>query len=83
MSNLRRVLSSNTGTWIKCCWFECDKPGFELHKSVFHEHARDLPCDHPLSEHVNFVFCSERHKQLYRHSHIDLWNLPPGFKSVF
>lgn len=78
----RKVLSASTGDWIRCCWFECGKPGFELYKSVFHEHRRDMGCDHPMSKHINFVFCSERHKQLYLHSHKDMWNLPPGHKTT-
>jgi hypothetical protein len=77
----RKVLSRGTGGWIKCCWFECEKPGYELYKSVFHEHARYLPCDHPMAEHVNFVFCSERCRQYYLYSHIDMGNLPAGFKT--
>jgi hypothetical protein len=76
----RKVLSRSSDTWIQCCWFECERPGFELYKTVFHEHAKQLRCDHPLSEHVNFVFCSERHRQLYLHSHIEMGKLPPGYK---
>lgn len=78
----KKILSSSSGTWIKCCWFECDKDGYELYKAVFHEHSRELPCDHPLSEHVNFVFCSERHKAFYAHSHLNHGNLPPGYAKV-
>ena len=80
MLHSRKVLSSHTGTWIKCVWFECEKQGFELYKTVFHEHARELPCDHPRSEHINFVFCSERHRQYFMHSHRSMGNLPPGYK---
>lgn len=76
----KKVLSSSSGTWIRCSWFECDRAGFELYKAILHEHARTLACDHPLSEHVNFVFCSERHKQLYRNSHLDFGQLPAGYK---
>lgn len=78
----RKILSASTGNWVPCCWFECTKDGYELYKAVFHEHAKELPCDHPLSEHVNFVFCSERHKQYYLHSHIDMGNLPPGYQKA-
>lgn len=76
----RKVLSATTGGWIPCCWFECERDGYELYKTVFHEHARELPCDHPMSQHVNFVFCSERHRQMYLHSHIAMGQLPPGYK---
>jgi hypothetical protein len=82
MRNAKGVFSFSSGTWIKCAWFECDLQGYELYKSVFHEHAREMPCDHPMSQHVNFIFCSERHKQYYRNSHIDMGNLPAGHKST-
>jgi uncharacterized protein YodC (DUF2158 family) len=82
MSSLKRIHSYSSDNWIRCAWFECGKDGYEMHKSVFHEHDRALPCDHHLSAHINFVFCSERHKQYYLHSHIDLWNLPKGHKST-
>ena len=80
----RKVLSASSGEWIPCVWCHMQgesRPGYELYKSVFHEHARNLPCDHPLSQHINFVFCSERHRQFYLHSHRDLGNLPPGYKT--
>lgn len=76
----KKVLSFSSGNWITCAWFECQKDGFELYKSVFHEHARELTCDHPASGHVNFVFCSERHRQFFRHSHVDFGQLPAGYK---
>lgn len=84
MRNGKMVFSHSSGTWIKCVWCAMhgqDNPGYELYKSVFHEHARALPCDHPASQHVNFVFCSERHKQYYLNSHIDMGNLPAGFRT--
>ena len=81
MRNAKGVFSFSSGEWIRCAWFECDQQGYELYKSVFHEHARTMRCDNPLSQHVNFIFCSERHKQYYLHSHVDMGNLPPGFKT--
>ncbi len=78
----RKVLSSTTGTWIPCCWFECEKPGYELYKSVLHEHMKTMPCDHPMSQHVNFLFCTERHRQLYLNSHRNMGQLPPGYKKL-
>ncbi len=80
MPMARKVLSATTGKWIPCCWFECERDGVELHKTILHDHAPSYPCDHPMSQHVNFVFCSERHKQLYLHSHVEMGKLPPGFK---
>lgn len=75
----KKVLSRGSGEWIRCAWFECERHGFELYKTIFHEHARTLPCDNPLSEHVNFVFCSERHRQYFVNSHRDMGNLPKGY----
>jgi len=82
MPNAKRVIMGGSGIPVRCAWFECDKDGFELYKSVFHEHRRDMACNDPRSEHVNFIFCCERHKQYYLHSHIDMNNLPAGFKTV-
>lgn len=79
----KKVFSFGSDTWIRCAWFECSKDGYELYKTVFHEHAKNLPCNHERSEHVNFVFCSERHRQYFVHSHVDMGNLPPGYaKSI-
>lgn len=76
----KKVLSFSSGTWIACAWFECQRPGYELYKAIFHEHARELACDSPMSEHVNFIFCSERHKQLFRNSHLTFGQLPAGYR---
>jgi len=86
MVMLQKVMSGSSGEWITCVWCRLqgeDRPGYELFKSVFHEHAREIPCDDPRAAHINFVFCSELHKQYYRNSHIDMGNLPPGFRSSF
>jgi hypothetical protein len=76
----RKVRSFSSEDWITCCWFECDKPGFELYKSVFHEHDKKMRCDDFRSEHINYVFCTERHRQLFLYSHVSMGNLPPGYK---
>lgn len=84
-NHLKKILSANSGRWIPCVWCTMhgeDRPGYELYKSVMHEHARNIPCDHPRASHVNYVFCSERHRQYFRHSHIDMGNLPPGLGKV-
>jgi hypothetical protein len=76
----KKVRSFTTDTWIMCAWFECTRSGYELYKAVFHEHDRRLACHNPLSQHVHFIFCSERHKQLYAHSHINFGQLPAGYR---
>lgn len=82
----QKIRSFTSGNWIPCVWCHMqgqDSPGYEMHKTIFHEHARDIPCDDPRAQHVNFVFCSERHKQYFLNSHNDLGKLPAGFKSSF
>ena len=85
MVMLKPVLSGNTGQWIRCVWCHMNgqrRRGFELHKTLFHEHARTVPCEDPRAKHVQYLFCSERHKQYFRNSHIELGNLPAGYRSV-
>jgi hypothetical protein len=77
---VKKVRSFSSDTWIMCCWFECEKSGTELHKSVLHEHLRTTPCEN--GEHVTFIFCSDQHKRLYQHSHVDMGNLPPGYRKI-
>lgn len=88
MPTARKVHSFTNDGWIRCNWFgtpssgRCEKEGYELYKSVFHEHAREIPCDHPMANHISYVFCSERCKRYYLNSHHDMGNLPAGFKTV-
>lgn len=76
----KKVLSRSTDTWITCAWFGCEKVAYDLYKAVFHEHAPELPCSAPLSSHVNFIFCTERHKQYWRNSHKVFGQLPAGYR---
>lgn len=80
MVMVRKVWSYSSETWITCCWFECDRPGTELHKAVLHEHITGVPCE--SGEHVTFIFCSDRHKRLFQNSHRDMGNLPPGYRKI-
>ena len=73
----KKVWSFSSENWITCAWFECTKPGFELYKTILHDHAPGLCL---VGDHVNFVFCGEKHKQFFLHSHKDMGKLPPGFK---
>lgn len=76
----KKVHSFSSGTWIRCAWFECDRAAYDLYKAIWHEHARELRCDDPLSEHVHFIFCTERHKRLYQNSHVNFGQLPAGYR---
>lgn len=64
------VINMATGTHIPCCWLDCFKDGVELHKVVIPQPG----------ETINYVFCSERHRQYFIHSHRDMGNLPPGHR---
>lgn len=74
------VLSRDSGNWIQCSWFECERIGVEMHKAVLHDHAQGLGCDHPDAKHPQYIFCSETCRQLFRHSHVELGKLPPGYR---
>lgn len=81
MPEPKKVISFNSGRPITCVWCAMNgqgNPGYELYKTVFHEHGKNIPCE--FGEHVNFVFCSERHLQYYRNSHVDMGKLPAGYR---
>lgn len=78
----RKVRSLSSDSWIQCNWFECDRPGYELYKTVVHEHAKELFCEDPRSEHINHIFCSEKHKQLFIYSPKKMGYLPPGYRNL-
>jgi hypothetical protein len=69
---------SGETAWLLCCWDDCEDQGVTLHQVVVHAHAKGYACDHPLSKHVRYVFCSERHRQLFMHGHVAYGKLPLG-----
>jgi hypothetical protein len=74
------VLSLDGHRWLTCCWFPCERQSYDLHKAVVHDHARGLSCDHELSKHVQYTFCSDRCKMYWVNSHHALGDLPHGDK---
>lgn len=64
--------------WLRCCWDDCEEQGVTLHQTIFHDHARGYTCNHPLARHVKYVFCSERHRQLFLNGHRAYGKLPTG-----
>lgn len=83
MRNGKAILSidkARTGqtAWLSCCWDDCEEHGVTLHRARFHDHARGYRCDHPDAKHIWYVFCSERHRQLFLHSHVSYGKLPVG-----
>jgi hypothetical protein len=74
------VFSVGNQRSLTCCWNDCEKHAFDMYMCVVHDHAKGLPCDHPEAAHPRYTFCSERHKQYWRYSHISMGNLPPGMR---
>lgn len=64
--------------WLLCAWDDCGKQGVTLHLAVHHAHAVGYRCDNPESKHVKYVFCSERHKQMFLNGHLSYGRLPLG-----
>jgi len=60
----KKVLSRDSGDWLLCCWDTCEKPGYEANKAV------QRVTENSERKTVTYVFCSERHKQYFLHSHI-------------
>jgi hypothetical protein len=63
------------GTYVLCFWADCEKPGYESNKCVETISAPGYP-----KETLTYVFCSDRHKQYFKHSLIRANDLPPGYK---
>jgi hypothetical protein len=84
----KRVINLDHGgdRRVMCGWDDCEKEGYELYKVKTHEHNPVLSCDHPLSKHVSYVFCSERHKMYWIGSSTRArggtlhGNLPSGYR---
>ena len=68
--------------WLQCCWDDCEKHAVSLHKARFHDHNRGVRCEAEEAKHPIYTFCSERHRQLFLHSHISNGNLPTGSRGM-
>jgi hypothetical protein len=68
------------GDPIMCCWNDCVEPGHEEHKVVVRERKSEV--DLSTMETLTYIFCCQKHKHYYVHSHLDLGNVPTGYKSV-
>lgn len=64
------MVSATTGRRIPCCWEDCERLGDTRWQVIAREPERNLI----------YLFCGERHKAFYVHSHRDLRNLPSGSK---
>lgn len=70
----RKVINLDRDSKVLCAWDECSNDGYELHKVRVNYGTAVAP--HIL----NYVFCSERHKQYFINSHRRYGNLPPGYR---
>lgn len=61
---------------VMCAWDTCERDGYEMHK-VRVDYGKTGP------HIVNYVFCTERHKQYWINSHRAYGQLPPGYKRSF
>lgn len=76
---MAKVPSGSTERLILCAWADCDHHGDDLY-AITVPHGRVTPKTVPRR--LVYIFCSERHKELYRHSHHDLGNLPTGSRGL-
>ena len=64
------VINMDSGDYrmIVCAWSDCERRGFENNKIIIHEHAKPIPCSSSLARHIHYVFCSERHRNMWGES---------------
>ncbi len=65
-----------TGGKILCAWEDCDRPGYDLYKVVIDYGSPGRPYV------TRYVFCSERHRLYFAHSHRENGKLPSGSKRL-
>lgn len=65
-----------TGEKIFCAWEDCDNDGYFCHR------VRVNYGQHPTGEPwvTTYIFCSERHRQYWIHSHHNNGHLPQGYR---
>ncbi len=72
------VRSGATGQLITCCFNDC----YQLGTSRY-EHRERIGVDlMRMPRYRIYLFCSERHRELWRHSHVSLGNLPTGLRGM-
>lgn len=67
-----RVVSQASGRFILCAWTECDRYADHKYEHTHREGTRN----------ATYGFCSERHRELWRHSSRSHGNLPTGSKGM-
>lgn len=69
---MTRVRDPITGDPLPCCWDEC--------VSLAHDENKVVVTDPGAAKKVHYIFCTERHRDYWLHSHKSMGNLPPGSK---
>ena len=67
-----RKVSGATGAFILCSWWDCDRYGDDKYEHVHREGVR----------YAHYLFCTERHRELWRYSRESAGNLPVGSKGM-
>lgn len=65
-----------TGQKILCAWEDCPRPGYALYVIKKNEGTPAYP------RVVRYAFCSERHMEYWRYSHVENGKLPPGMRNL-
>lgn len=53
------------GRPLPCCWDDCWRNGDERYRIVV---AHDAPARREAGDTLTYIFCSERHRELYAHA---------------
>jgi hypothetical protein len=71
-------MDSGDGRHVLCSWDTCEDDGYELYKVRVNTGAEGYE-----TRYMNYVFCSERHKQYWLANCTpgSNNNLPPGFRT--
>lgn len=76
---MRKIINHDSGgnRTIVCAWDECDRPGYQLYRTIYCQHPQNMSCQdahdmlavmHGQSAHYIMVFCSEQHRGFFRNN---------------
>jgi hypothetical protein len=72
------VRSGATGQLLPCCFNDCGRTG-----TTRYEHREPIEKTRfGQWRYRIYVFCSDRHRMLWRNSHLNLGNLPTGSRGM-
>lgn len=76
---MAKVPSGATERLIPCAWADCERHGDDLY-AITVPHGRVLETSIPRT--LTYLFCSERHQELYRNSHRANGRLATGSRGL-